>query len=84
MRDPIGKRAVGKISEIENVLDIAEARGVKISGWQELVMDLEDHVYERMKKNLYSINITHPQKQHPEILKAKLAVKVQRIPIPKL
>ena len=41
---------------IENVLDIAEARGVKISGWQELVMDLEDHVYERMKKNLYSVN----------------------------
>lgn len=41
---------------IENVLDIAESRGVKISGWQELVMDLEDHVYERMKKNLYSVN----------------------------
>ena len=34
---------------IENVLDIAEARGVKIAGWQELVMDLEDHVYDRMK-----------------------------------
>lgn len=44
---------------IENILDIAEARGVKISGWQELVMDLEDHVYERMKKNLYSINFWH-------------------------
>ena len=44
---------------VENVLDIAEARGVKISGWQELVMDLEDHVYERMKKNLYSINFWH-------------------------
>ena len=44
---------------IENVLDIAEARGVKIAGWQELVMDLEDHVYERMKKNLYSINFWH-------------------------
>ena len=44
---------------VENVLDIAEARGVKISGWQELVMDLEDHVYQRMKKNLYSINFWH-------------------------
>ena len=44
---------------IENVLDIAESRGVKISGWQELVMDLEDHVYERMKKNLYSVNFWH-------------------------
>jgi hypothetical protein len=32
---------------------------VKISGWQELVMDLEDHVYQRMKKNLYSINFWH-------------------------
>ena len=44
---------------IENVLDLAESRGVKISGWQELVMDLEDHVYERMKKNLYSVNFWH-------------------------
>lgn len=44
---------------IENVLDIAESRGVKIAGWQELVMDLEDHVYERMKKNLYSVNFWH-------------------------
>lgn len=53
---------------IENVLDIAEARGVKISGWQELVMDLEDHVYERLKKNLYSINFwyTGPgQEEYP-------------------
>ena len=41
---------------IEKVLDIAEARGVKLSGWQEVVMDLEDHVYERLKKNLYSVN----------------------------
>ena len=44
---------------IENVLDIAESRGVKISGWQQLVMDLEDLVYERMKKNLYSVNFWH-------------------------
>ena len=53
---------------IENVLDIAEARGVKISGWQELVMDLEDHVYQRMKKNLYSINFWHTgdgQEEYP-------------------
>ena len=53
---------------IENVLNIAEARGVKISGWQELVMDLEDHVYERMKKSLYSINFWHTghgQEEYP-------------------
>ena len=53
---------------IEKVLDIAEAKGVKIAGWQELVMDLEDHVYERMKKNLYSINFWHTghgQEEYP-------------------
>ena len=53
---------------IENVLDIAESRGVKISGWQELVMDLEDHVYERLKKNLYSVNFWHTgsgQEEYP-------------------
>ena len=53
---------------IENVLDIAEARGVKIAGWQELVMDLEDHVYERMKKHLYSVNFWHTghgQEEYP-------------------
>ena len=53
---------------VENVLDIAEAKGVKISGWQELVMDLEDHVYDRLKKNLYSINFWHTgsgQEEYP-------------------
>ena len=53
---------------IENVLSIAEQRGVKISGWQELVMDLEDHTYERMKKSLYSINFWHTgdgQEEYP-------------------
>lgn len=44
---------------VENVLDIAESRGVKLSGWQELIMDLEPHVYERLKKNLYSVNFWH-------------------------
>ena len=53
---------------IENVLDIAESRGVKLSGWQEVVMDLEDKVYERLKKNLYSVNFwyTGPgQEEYP-------------------
>ena len=53
---------------IENVLAIAEKRGVKISGWQELMMDLEDHTYERMKKSLYSINFWHTgdgQEEYP-------------------
>lgn len=55
-----------KSDYIENVMDIAEARGVKIAGWQELVMDLEDHVYERMKKNLYSVNFWHTGKGQEE------------------
>ena len=53
---------------IEKVLDIAETRGVKISGWQEIVMDLEEHVYERLKKNLYSVNFWHTghgQEEYP-------------------
>ena len=53
---------------IEKVLDIAEAKGVKIAGWQEIVMDLEDHVYERLKKNLYSVNFWHTghgQEEYP-------------------
>ena len=51
---------------IEKVLDIAEARGVKIAGWQELVMDLEDHVYERLKENLYSVNFWNTGKSQEE------------------
>ena len=51
---------------IEKVLDIAEARGVKIAGWQELVMDLEDHVYERLKKNLYSVNFWNTGKKNEQ------------------
>ena len=51
---------------IEKVLDIAEARGVKIAGWQELVMDLEDHVYERLKKNLYSVNFWNTGKRNEQ------------------
>ncbi len=51
---------------IENVLDIAESRGVRLAGWQELVMDLEDHVYDRLKKNLYSVNFWHTGGENAE------------------
>ena len=34
------------------VLDIAEARGVKIAGWQEVAQHLEPATYERVKRNL--------------------------------
>lgn len=55
---------------IENVLDIAESRGVKLSGWQEIVMDLEPKVYERLKKNLYTVNFWYAgqgQEDYPYI-----------------
>lgn len=51
---------------IENVLDIAESRGVKLAGWQEIVMDLEKPVYERLKKNLYSVNFWHTAGEQEE------------------
>ena len=34
------------------VLDIAEARGVKVAGWQEIAQHLEPATYERLKRNL--------------------------------
>ena len=52
---------------IEHVLDIAEARGVKLAGWQEVVMDLEDAVYERLKKNLYSVNFWYAAPGHEDM-----------------
>lgn len=55
---------------IENVLGIAESRGVKLSGWQEIVMDLEPKVYERLKKNLYTVNFWYAgqgQEDYPYI-----------------
>ena len=38
------------------VLDIAEAKGVKIAGWQEIAQHLEPATYERIKKNLAFTN----------------------------
>ena len=38
------------------VLDIAEARGVKIAGWQEVAQNLEPATYERVKRNLAFTN----------------------------
>ena len=34
------------------VLDIAEARGVKVAGWQEIAQHLEPATYERLKRSL--------------------------------
>ena len=38
------------------VLDIAEAKGVKIAGWQEIAQHLEPETYERVKLNLAFTN----------------------------
>ena len=38
------------------VLDIAEARGVKIAGWQEVAQHLQPATYERVKRNLAFTN----------------------------
>ena len=38
------------------VLDIAEAKGVKIAGWQEVAQHLEPATYERIKRNLAFTN----------------------------
>ena len=38
------------------VLDIAEARNVKIAGWQEVAQHLEPDTYERVKRNLAFTN----------------------------
>jgi hexosaminidase len=42
---------------LNKVLDIAEPRGVKISGWQEMVTDIDPVVCERVKKSLLSVNL---------------------------
>ena len=49
-----GKTDIGWLKDyyINRVLDIAEAKGVKVAGWQEVAQHLEPATYERLKKNL--------------------------------
>ena len=42
---------------LDKVLDIAEPRGIKLAGWQEMVTDIDPKVNERIKKSLLSINV---------------------------
>lgn len=42
---------------LDKVLDIAEPRGVKISGWQEMIIDIDPVVCERVRKSLRSVNL---------------------------
>jgi N-acetyl-beta-hexosaminidase len=48
-----GKTDIGWLKDyfINHVLDIAEAKGVKIAGWQEVGQHLEPATFERLKKN---------------------------------
>ena len=42
---------------VSHVLDIAEARGVKLAGWQELAQHLAPATLARLQKNLYFVNM---------------------------
>jgi len=42
---------------INGVLDIAEAKGVKIAGWQEIAQHLAPATFERLKDNLAYVNM---------------------------
>ena len=42
---------------ISRVLDIAEAKGVKLAGWQEVAQHLSPATFERLKKNLFFTNL---------------------------
>ncbi len=54
-----GKTDIGWLKDyfINRVLDIAEAKGVKIAGWQEVGQHLEPATIERLKKNLAFTNL---------------------------
>ena len=51
-----GSHAEEKEMFIKGMLDIAEPRGIKLAGWQELADHLTPETTERLKKNLYFLN----------------------------
>ena len=42
---------------VGRVLDLAEERGIKIAGWQEVCQHLAPETFERLKKNLFFTNL---------------------------
>ena len=54
-----GKTDIGWLKDyyINRVLDIAEARGVKLAGWQEVGQHLEPATFDRLRKNLSFTNL---------------------------
>ena len=54
-----GKEDIGWLKDyyVSHVLDVAEAHGVKVAGWQELLQHLEPATYGRLKENLGFTNL---------------------------
>ena len=54
-----GKTDIGWLKDyyINHVLDIAEAKGVKLAGWQEVGQHLEPATFDRLRKNLAFTNL---------------------------
>ena len=40
-----------------NMLDLAEARGIRIAGWEDIARGLEPETQERLKRSLYFLNV---------------------------
>lgn len=42
---------------ISNMLDLAEARGIRLAGWEDVARDLKPETQERLKRSLYFLNV---------------------------
>ena len=42
---------------ISNMLDLAEARGIRLAGWEDVARDLKPETHERLKRSLYFLNV---------------------------
>lgn len=40
-----------------NMLDLAEARGIRLAGWEDIARNLEPETQERLKRSLYFLNV---------------------------
>ena len=59
LMEQAGKDDIGWLKDyfIGRVLDIAEAKGVKVAGWQEVGQHLEPATFEKLKRNLAFTNL---------------------------
>ena len=55
----MGMKDINELKDyfISRVLDIAEAKGVKIAGWQEVAQHLSPATFDRLRKNLFFANL---------------------------